>query len=77
MEEDPDAPPEGKAYEDLKEAGTWVHAELDINTVGRTQPTPGKGEDEGEHNPQGERTASLQNTFLTQVVCIASTNIPA
>jgi radial spoke head protein 4A len=37
-----------KSVDDLKDMGTWVHAELDINTVGRTQKTPLPVGDDGE-----------------------------
>jgi radial spoke head protein 4A len=37
-----------KSLDDLKDMGTWVHAELDINAVGRTQKTPLPKDENGE-----------------------------
>jgi radial spoke head protein 4A len=45
---DEDEAPPAKSIDELKELSCWVHAELDINAVGRTQKTPLPEGDDGE-----------------------------
>lgn len=39
------------SLDELRDAGTWVHAELDLNGVGRTQKTPRPLGEDGEPIP--------------------------